>query len=236
MATRAAVDRFARSNRQIRSLVTRDLRSLWATLPSSPQLATLAVVEFVPALIQSYGDVSATVAAEFFEDTRAAANAPGRVTTRLAPNPALEAMLINLRWAASPFFDGNPADALARTTQIADRMSLQAGRDTIDQNVRNDPAGPRWARVPTGPETCAWCLMLASRGPAYGSERSAGGDANRYHSDCDCTPTPVWPGDALPAGYDPDQLYDRYIRARDEAGTGSTRAVLSELRKLEGIH
>ncbi len=48
------------------------------------------------------------------------------------------------------------------------------------------PAGPRkprydtasdvqgWARVATGDETCAWCLMLVSRGPVYQGADTAG--------------------------------------------------------------
>ena len=31
-----------------------------------------------------------------------------------------------------------------------------------------------WARVATGDETCAWCLMLVSRGPVYHSAKKAG--------------------------------------------------------------
>jgi len=31
-----------------------------------------------------------------------------------------------------------------------------------------------WARVATGAETCAWCLMLVSRGPVYSSAANAG--------------------------------------------------------------
>jgi hypothetical protein len=31
-----------------------------------------------------------------------------------------------------------------------------------------------WARVATGDETCAWCLMLVSRGPVYSSAANAG--------------------------------------------------------------
>lgn len=40
----------------------------------------------------------------------------------------------------------------------------------------------RWARVPVG-ETCAWCLMLASQGAWYLSEKTAGA---HYHNHCNC--------------------------------------------------
>jgi hypothetical protein len=236
VATRATVDSFASANRDIRSLVQRELRALWAALPGSPEAATVALVEFLPSLISAYGDVAATVAAEFYEQMRTEANISGRFTPRLAPSPAAEAVQINARWAAGPLYRDAPLEALARLDHIVDRMSLQAGRDTIDANVRTDPASPRWARVPTGAETCAFCLTMASRGPVYGSKRSAGGDHNHFHAACDCTPTPIWPGDALPEGYDPDALYQSYLAARDKAGSGGTKSILSELRKLEGSH
>lgn len=76
-----------------------------------------------------------------------------------------------------------------------------------------------WARVPTGAETCGWCLMLCSRGPVYHSAYSAGAqledylalqdydagqglsrdDMDEWHPGCDCKVVPVfdtrsWPG------------------------------------------
>lgn len=36
------------------------------------------------------------------------------------------------------------------------------GRLTMQRAVANDPTKPRWARVPRGAKTCAFCLMLAS--------------------------------------------------------------------------
>lgn len=76
-----------------------------------------------------------------------------------------------------------------------------------------------WARVPTGAETCGWCLMLCSRGPVFHSAYSAGleqedylavqmfefqgefdsDDMEEWHPGCDCKAVPVfdlqdWPG------------------------------------------
>lgn len=236
MATRAAVDRYASANRSIRRLVLRDLRAFWASIPTDPTRATAALVEFSTALTATYGDIAATVAAEYFEELRAASAASGRHAARLAPVAAPGAVEISTRWAAGPLFDDKPDQALARLGHVVDRMSLQPGRDTIDLSVRSDPSNPRWARVPTGRTTCAFCLMLASRGPAYGSKRSAGGDSNKYHADCDCTPTPIWLGDELPEGYDPEALYDTYSDAAEAASGGGTKSILSELRKQQGIH
>jgi hypothetical protein len=77
-----------------------------------------------------------------------------------------------------------------------------------------------WARVATGRETCAWCLMLVSRGPVYRSAENAGldlddlnainltaagedvaGAMQEWHDGCDCIVVPVfkqsaWSGEA----------------------------------------
>lgn len=42
-----------------------------------------------------------------------------------------------------------------------------------------------------GATTCDFCLMLASRGPVYGSSETAGGEGNKYHDHCYCIPVPV---------------------------------------------
>ena len=64
-------------------------------------------------------------------------------------------------------------------------------RTTGDANLWRDYerglAGGRWCRVPVG-DTCAWCLMLASQGAWYLSEKSALGEtAGHYHDGCNCT-------------------------------------------------
>ncbi|AFV51138.1 head maturation protease [Mycobacterium phage 20ES] len=79
----------------------------------------------------------------------------------------------------------SPRDAVTRTSLAAVREVEMAGRRQIIGAVKNDPA-PQivqgWARVATGRETCAWCLMLIARGAelnhkgnfAYSSAQAAG--------------------------------------------------------------
>ena len=108
--------------------------------------------------------------------------------------------------------------------RFAERLSVKAhgsvGRSanltTVNNAERDYSKGVRYARVPTGRETCGFCLMLASRGFDYRSRQSAGytgGAFNRFHDRCDCR---VVAGDASTVvdGYDPDWLYDAYMDAR----------------------
>ena len=107
------------------------------------------------------------------------------------------------------------------------------------------------ARRPSGAKTCDFCLMLASRGPVYGTAEDAGGYANRYHDDCDCIPVPVkgrWVPDGSQRGahwegqdpgYDHDKLYAEEYKPYWQPGDtiqdtlARRRESLAELRKTE---
>ena len=233
MPSREAVNRFTAANRDIRTLALRELRAFFASLPEDAERAARALEEYLPNLVTAYGDVAASVAAEFFEEMRDQAGAGAVFRAILGDAPPAEAVQANARWAVGPMFGGTKADALARLDQVVDRMTLQVGRDTMARSIQGDPAKPRWARVPQG-KTCAFCMTLASRGPIYLTEQTAGKN-NKFHAKCDCTPTPIWDGDELPAGYDPDELYNRYLTARGKASGDDLKSILSVLREQEGI-
>ena len=67
----------------------------------------------------------------------------------------------------------------------------------------------RYARIPTGTDTCDWCMMLASRGFVYYTVEDA--EAGN-HQHCDCICVPGRGGDTFNdatqvEGYDPDEYY-----------------------------
>lgn len=136
------------------------------------------------------------------------------------------------------YFAGPSPDELIRRAvgdMAADQTRRMANR-TMTRNAERDGYG--WARVPVG-DTCGWCLMLASRGFAYGSERSAGGEGNKYHDGCNCEVIPGFPGIEV-EGYDPDALYDVYDAAYKSLGgrsglrdTWSTLADEDRARRIE---
>ncbi|TCO56900.1 hypothetical protein [Actinocrispum wychmicini] len=116
-----------------------------------------------------------------------------------------------------------PGASQSAVAEVALRAATQVengGRRTQLRAVDSDPAVVGWARVATGRETCAFCLMLVSRGPVYVSAEGAGLDTDdtsahdliaagdkaaldevmtRWHPGCDCKVVPVfnradWPG------------------------------------------
>lgn len=90
-------------------------------------------------------------------------------------------------------------------------MKLSAANSTVE-NGRSDRLRPRYARVPTGSETCDFCLMLASRGFVYRSESTA--SMGHVHANCDCRVVAGWDGMEV-GDYDPRSIYDRWRDAVD---------------------
>nr|WP_161924167.1 hypothetical protein [Actinomyces sp. 432] len=173
-----------------------------------------ALLEVFPALCQQYGDVVATAAAEWYEQARAAEI--GETYEAVLAEPVPLARLEGSARAAAHYVYAGDLD-LARTMLQGSlqRYVMDQGRGTITRNAARDKACYKWARVPSGPSTCAWCAMLASRGWVYASAESAGGDGNRYHDHCDCQIVPSWKAKAPSiAGYDPDGLKAKYDEAR----------------------
>lgn len=115
--------------------------------------------------------------------------------------------------------------ALVEASGAASRHVLNGGRNTILKVVQNDHVALGWARVTDG-DPCAFCAMLASRGPAYKSRRQA---AFQPHDHCACSVEPVfsreaaWPG----RGREFQQLWNDNIR-----GQYSGRDAIRAFRRL----
>lgn len=171
-------------------------------------------------------DDASVVASEMYDDIR-----------ELAVGERLEKI-------AASSYDSNATDGAVRALlksvvdtgstkqlnrDLADRVDYEvkkAAGNAAFSLARQDPEDPRFARVPSGHETCPFCIMLASRGPVYLSERSAGADGH-YHAHCDCRIVPFFDSHATgPSrfvsdsmsveGYDIDVLYDQYVDALHE--------------------
>lgn len=89
--------------------------------------------------------------------------------------------------------------AVPKVAGAAMRHALNGGRDTILGTVAADPKAIGWARAASG-RACAFCAMLASRGPVYSGEDTA---SFHPHDHCHCQPEPTFDRDApWPAGSD----------------------------------
>lgn len=95
------------------------------------------------------------------------------------------------------------------TEHIKQRAADEIGARAMEGKAKGKKVG--YCRVPVG-DTCAYCVMLASRGFDYLTEKSA---ASASHDGCDCVVVPFHKADSIP-GYE-DQLMgyrDQYDEAR----------------------
>ena len=119
--------------------------------------------------------------------------------------------------------------------EFARNDAFRSLNETIIANVGRDrDKGAMFARVPTGTETCTFCLMLASRGAVYHTRKTAG-EWRHFHRGCDCKVVPSFEGDPdaeLVQGVKPRELYERYRMLKQidsmEALDASNRMELKE--------
>ena len=172
-------------------------------------------------------DLAAARAAEFYDEVRTASVGKrlGALVDHGRDPAATEGAV---RALVQSVVDGVSTERFAR--ELGDRVDYEVKRaagECVERNARRDPLKPRWARVPSGAETCPFCVMLASRGFAYRSEESAEG---RFHGHpgCDCRIVPGFEGDDV-EGYDLNVLYDRYV-----ADVREGRLKLEDVKRTSG--
>lgn len=232
MPTAAAADRQSAANRRIRSLLLKDVERAWKSIDTTDAIrARDALLVIVPPLVQEYGDMAATVAADFYAENRESARVRSRYRVALAPAIDPSRAEASTRWAVGPMFSDTPSagDAYRRVRSITDRLALTQGDDTIRLNIGKDPAKPRYAWVPKG-ATCAFCTLKASRGAVYVSAETATAGRHDY---CDCVASQVYDGDDL--GYDVDHYRSLYQEGSAAADGHSMKQVLAGMRESSGL-
>lgn len=219
MASAAQVSEFRRANQDLTLLAQSQLRDFLSSfrLDGDPVRVRNALLAFLPELVTEFGDVSALLAADFYDMLRdvppSAASFQAAYAAPVEPGKAEGAA----RWAVGALF---AEDASLFTSQIlgaTQRLVAQRGRDTIFDNAGRDPVRTAVARIPSGSDTCSFCIMTASRGAVYKDLVSAG-EMNSYHDNCDCVPTVIRSKRDYPEGHDVKKFVDLYT-----SGLGSGR-------------
>lgn len=201
-----------------------------ATVAEKREAAKLIMEGFV----QGYDDVAAEFAAQWY-DRRAeqgGARLDQAVTMTTYRPDSVDAVA---RYQAKKLAKGGDAAFAKACGEFARNDAFKSLNETISANVgRDKEKGVRFARVPTGFETCTFCLMLASRGAVYHTRKTAG-EFKHFHRRCDCKVVPSFEDDAdaeLVEGVRPKELRERYraIKQIDsmEGLTDSDRQELAE--------
>lgn len=165
-------------------------------------------------VVQSYDSVASSFAAEWYDYRAEQAGARLRqavTSTVYSPKTADEVARYQARKLAKGDFEG-----FARACgEYAANDALRSLNATIMANAERDRReGVRFARVPTGWETCTFCLMLASRGAVYHTRQTAG-EFRHFHRRCDCKVVPGFEDDPmaeLVQGYAPKEIKKLWLK------------------------
>lgn len=239
------------------------------TLPALTVVEWLRLLELVFPEIQRQRGESAALARRFYDSQRELHYPELPRNDRLLEGTNFENFVKSMEPARQRMSQaGSQSDAVTHMTLQALREVENAGRRQIISAVEDDPGldalaqavghkdivaiekaqGPRilrgWARVATGRETCAWCLMLISRGPTYLGADTAGLDLDNaeveaefhkagadlqsffdftagfmkeWHAGCDCKVVPVYKAQDWPGRAAHKRAEDAWIQASKDA-------------------
>lgn len=167
--------------------------------------------------LNAFGDQASALALDLFEEVVTAYGIePDTEIESVIPREMIEG---GVRYRARDLVEGL-SDKF--TLDVADLSRYYIHRSAFENMERNCERNDiRYARVPSGRETCGFCFMLSSRGFVYRSEETAG-STHAYHEHCDCVIVPGFKG--LKAseqieGYDPDEMLKRWHMCQDTVGT-----------------
>jgi hypothetical protein len=224
---------------KVRARALRDYLRLWpiweGDTESFNEMVAVAIV-----LTRAYHGLSATIAGSYFESFRRAEQVEGEAIPRPAApvdeGKVRAGLIVTGRGAvADALRAGRSAEdaratALTRTSGSITRQVLTGGRETLLRSVAEDPAARGWARV-TDDNPCAFCALLASRGPMYGQDTVD----FEAHDHCDCTSEPVYDGSEWPGrSREFKALYNHATREARESGElrrGTSNDLLNAFRR-----
>jgi hypothetical protein len=190
-----------RLQRALSARVLAQLLRLWPAVdPRRPETFDL-FSEAATLLVRDGHRQSSGLAARYYAGFRLAEGLADDAPARLAPAPSPErvsgllrgsAVTGILRARAAGFSAVAERDqAWVRLAGQASSLVLGGGRSTTLALVEADPQVKGWQRVTSG-EACAFCAMLASRGPVYGD------DDFQAHDNCACGLEPALDGSQPP--------------------------------------
>lgn len=176
-----------------------------------------ACVDVLSQLCAEFADLTAALGAEFYDEVRGMSGARGGFKARVESGFDPDAYEGGVR-AMMDVLAKDRAATERFEREMLDRIDEECRRGAnrcVARNARRDKLKPKFARVPSGADTCPFCLMLASRGFVYTSEDAA----SHAHRHCDCRVVPQFEGVSV-AGYDPDLYYEMWKHPERFEATG----------------
>lgn len=206
---RAATEAYRRLNARLAVLTVAQMRQLWRLLDVDDIDGTVQgwLNAALPAIRQQRS-ISVGLSERYLRRFRIAE--VGQPLTGAVPPPRFSERAVRTSLLVTgPYrirgllgkggsLEGAARAAFKASAAAATRHVLNGGRDLLLDAVSSDEVALGWVRVTDG-NPCAFCALLASRGPVFKSAASGGFQA---HDACGCTAEPVysrdtqWPGRA----------------------------------------
>lgn len=178
------------------------------------------VLDLMGSALPNFTDLTGTLACDLFDELAEEVGFEGE-RARLYETTDWQIVDRKVHYLAGFLNEGDKERFKSEVSDLTHYCCKRAAYDNMVANCRGQRV--KWARVPTGLETCAYCFMLASRGFAYLSERSAAEGRHGYHDNCDCVVVPGFEGpDGNPRvkvdGYDPEVMYRNWLSCAKTVG------------------
>lgn len=171
-----------------------------------------ATIEIIRDALGMYGDEAQVVASTLFDEICEAEGikASSEIFDNVIDD---ELMQKKVRYYAEKIED----DWQGYEKSNADLITYYVKRSAYENIIRNCKKNHvRYARVPSGRETCPFCFMLSSRGFAYLTKETA--EMHGLHPHCDCIVVPGKDSKTKISGYDPDGMAKRFRQCQNTAG------------------
>lgn len=183
--------------------------------------------------IQGYDDIAAEFAAEWYDHRAEKSGIKlDQAITMTTYSP--ESVDDVARYQSKKLLDGDDAAFAKACGEYARNDLFRSLNETIIANVgRDKDKGARFARVPTGFETCTFCLMLASRNAVYHTRKTAG-EFKHFHRHCDCKVVPSFdpdPDAEVVEGVKPKELRELYKQFKKIDETEGLSSAEKDARK-----
>lgn len=236
LAARLALE-YRRRQALISARLIRQIVRTWRELvhPAQVDTAWPALRSLLAAEVRQARTESGTLAQDFYTQARQSAGVPGELFVPSQSEPLADDRLFRSLDVTGPVefkraiaAGKTPAQAVdaaaVRMAGSSQYLALEGGRQVMSESIRRDERATGWSRVTDG-DPCAWCAMLASRGPVYKSARTAGDPregGNSYHDSCACQAWPAFTLDEPFVGV-AGRLYEDWLR--ETRGTYGANAV-----------
>lgn len=218
----------------------REIQQLWRTVDPTSLASTVEPWAFASAtLVRERNRRSSALASRYVQQLRAAEGVTGALVIS-PPSPPERPLIAGVMRGAAVSGIVNArrrglspqvaaSNGLVKASGSASSLAMRGGWDTIEESVRSDRRALGWQRVTSG-DPCAFCAMVASRGPIY-KEDTVDFEA---HDHCSCEPEPVYSESVFEDRSLWPETSRRLRDTWDEVASGAEDPLNAFRRALEG--